>query len=221
MPTAHQFLQRPGYPADVGNSHERQSAGEPGPGKAGRPRRVDGNATTWEAMSHPLRQQILRLLQRGPANSATIAHAVGGNTGTASYHLRVLASAGLIEEAPGHGSGRERWWQAVPLDLREPRDVDSGDPDQAALLRWRAALMPGETQLLQRLFDEAGLHGRWAGASRARGYYTAAELEALYEDYIALLGKYGHSAEDAPAGARLMELRMFFLPDGGDAPEEG
>ena len=66
------FLQGHGYPADVGNSHERQSAGEPGPGKAGRPRRVDGNATTWEAMSHPLRQQILRLRAEDRACDAAI-----------------------------------------------------------------------------------------------------------------------------------------------------
>lgn len=201
----------------MGNGQERRNAGEPGPGKAGRPRRVSGDATTWQAMSHPLRQQILRLLQRGPATSTTIAHAVGGNTGTTSYHLRVLAGAGLIEEAAERGSGRERWWRAMPLDLREPRGDGASDQDRAALQRQRAALMPGELQLLQRLFDEASLHGQWAGASRATGYYTAADLEALYEDYIALLNKYGHGAEDAPPDARLIQLRMFFLPDSGTA----
>ena len=41
-----------------------------------------------------------------------------------SYHLRVLADAGVIEEVPGQTNGRERWWRAVLVDLREP-DYDS------------------------------------------------------------------------------------------------
>lgn len=182
--------------------------------KAGRPRRMAGNATTWKAMSHPLRQQILRQLGRGPATSTTIAAALGENTGTTSYHLRVLADAGLIEEIRDRGSGRERWWRAVPLDLRSnPDGTGLTSEDRAALEQWKSALAPREFQLLRRLLDESGQYGRWAGASRASGYYTADDLDALKEDYIALLNKYRHSAEDAPPGARLMHLRMFFLPD--------
>jgi hypothetical protein len=39
------------------------------------------------------------------------------------------------------------------------------------------------------------------------------DLDAFMNDYIALLPKYGHSAEDAPPGARSIQLRMFYLPD--------
>lgn len=182
--------------------------------KAGRPRRAAGDATTWQAMSHPLRQQILRQLRRGPATSTTIAAALGHNTGTTSYHLRVLARAGLIEEIRDCGSGRERWWRAASLDLRSPSDDGNlGHEDRAALEQWRAALAPEEIQLLRRLLAELGQHGRWAGASRASGYYTADDLEALHEEYITLLNKYRHDAEDAPPDARLIHLRMYFLPD--------
>ena len=62
-------------------------------------------------MSHPLRREMLRHLgQHGPATSTTIAEALGENTGTTSYHLRVLAAAGIIEEVPERAHGRERWW---------------------------------------------------------------------------------------------------------------
>jgi hypothetical protein len=30
---------------------------------------------------------------------------------------------------------------------------------------------------------------------------------------MALLSKYGYSKDEAPPGARLMQLRMFYLPD--------
>ena len=33
---------------------------------------------------------------------------------------------------------------------------------------------------------------------------------ALMDEYIALVTKYGHSAQDAPPGARPMQLRMFY-----------
>jgi hypothetical protein len=54
-------------------------------------------------------------------------------------------------------------------------------------------------------------HGKWAKASRA--YYTVEDLEALLDNYTALLSKYGHSAGNAPPGARPMQLRMFYIPD--------
>ena len=44
-----------------------------------------------------------------------------------------------------------------------------------------------------------------------RRFYTAEDLEALHDEYIALLHKYGHSAQDAPPGARPMQLRMFYI----------
>src|ERR1700751_3792521 len=113
------------------------------------PRRVVGDAKRWKAMSHPLRREMLRHLgQHGPATSTTIAAALGENTGTTSYHLRVLADAGLIEEIRDRGSGRERWWRAVSVDLRSNPDDDSlSAEDRAALEQWRAALAPGEIQL--------------------------------------------------------------------------
>jgi hypothetical protein len=40
------------------------------------------------------------------------------------------------------------------------------------------------------------------------------------DEYIALLHKYGHSAQDAPPGARPMQLRMFYIPDEPDEPDE-
>jgi MYXO-CTERM domain-containing protein len=54
----------------------------------------------------------------------------------------------------------------------------------------------------------------------ADAHYTEADLDALHDDYIALLRKYGHSAEDAPPGARHVQSRMSCLPDEPAQPEE-
>jgi hypothetical protein len=121
---------------------------------------------------------------------------------------------------PGQTNGRERWWRTVAVDLREP-DYDSlSEQDRAALDEWRASQIPRELALVNRFVREARKHGPWAKSSRAGGYYTAADLDALFNDYIALLLKYGHSAEDAPPEARPMQLRMFYLPDEPTETEE-
>jgi len=175
---------------------------------------VTGDAKRWKALSHPLRGAMLRHLdEHGPATSTTLAEALGESTGTTSYHLRVLADAGIIEEVPERAHGRERWWRTFPTDHREP-DYDSLSPqDRTALDQWRAVQIPGELALVNRYIRDSRKHGKWAKASRASGYYTAEDLDALFEEYLALLNKYGHTARDAPPGARPMQLRMFYIPD--------
>jgi len=184
------------------------------------PRRVTGDARRWKALSHPLRQEILgHLGEHEAATATTIAAALGENTGTTSYHLRVLAEAGVIEEVAERAHGRERWWRIIPVDHREP-DYDSLSPqDKAALDEWRAGQIPGEVALVNRFIADVRKHGGWAKASRASGYYTREDLEAILDEYTALLNKYGHRAQDAPPGARLMQLRMFYIPDEPAEPE--
>ena len=182
------------------------------------PRRLVGDASRWKAMSHPLRREMLRHLdEHGPATSTTLAGALGENTGTTSYHLRVLADAGVIEEVPERANGRERWWRTFPVDHREPDYDTLSAGERAALDEWRAQQIPGELELVNRFVRDVRQHGAWARASRARGFYTVEDLEALHDEYVALLHKYGHSARDAPPGARPMQLRMFYIPD--EAPQ--
>jgi DNA-binding transcriptional ArsR family regulator len=179
-----------------------------------RSRTVVGDAKRWKALGHPLRHEMLRHLEEhGPATSTTIAEALGENTGTTSYHLRVLADAGVIEEVPDRANGRERWWRTFPVDHREP-DYESLSPqDRAALDEWRAAQIPQEIALFNRYIRDMRKHGKWAKASRGSGYFTVEGLDALYDEYVALLNKYGYTKQDAPPDARPVLLRMFYIPE--------
>jgi len=96
------------------------------------------------------------------------------------------------------------------LPDRSPR---SSPEDRAALDEWRARQIPGELALVNRFLREVRQHGPWARASRSSGYYTAEDLQALFDDYMALVSKYSRTAHDAPPGARPMQLRMFYIPD--------
>jgi DNA-binding transcriptional ArsR family regulator len=181
---------------------------------------VIGDARRWKAMSHPLRREMLRQIgQGGAVTSTTIAKALGVNTGTTSYHLRILADAGVIEELTDRGRGRERWWRQVPVDLREP-DYDSLDPQsRAALDEWRATQIPRELALVNRFVREIRSHGQWAKSSRAGGWFTLEGLEAVFEGYLELVKRHSFSPDDAPPEARPMLLRMFYLPE--EPPGQG
>jgi DNA-binding transcriptional ArsR family regulator len=67
------------------------------------------------AMAHPVRRRILELLGAyGPATVGSLARDTGERVGSVSHHLKMLARAGLIEEAPELARDRrESWWRIV------------------------------------------------------------------------------------------------------------
>lgn len=97
------------------------------------------------ALAHPLRLRLLSLLTAAPASAAELAREVGGTQANASYHLRTLEAAGLVEldsERTVRG-GRERRYRVAPDGTPE------GAPDPDVQGSWPAAL-------------SAELHRRWA-----------------------------------------------------------
>src|SRR4051794_39958954 len=90
-------------------------------------RRKELDAASLKALAHPLRVQILRLLELREQMSVTsLAVELGETTGAISYHLRQLARHGLVEEGqvddgaaeepdgrPAVGRRRRLWRMAV------------------------------------------------------------------------------------------------------------
>jgi DNA-binding transcriptional ArsR family regulator len=79
-------------------------------------RHVD-DPSTLKALSHPLRVRLLAALRELDSATATeLAERLGTESGSTSYHLRVLARHGFVEETTGEGERRhhrERRWRAV------------------------------------------------------------------------------------------------------------
>ncbi|MER7827763.1 MULTISPECIES: transcriptional regulator [unclassified Streptomyces] len=85
---------------------------EPAPVAEPQVRALD--ARSLRGLAHPLRMRMLTALRHeGPATASQLAERFGESSGSTSYHLRQLAAHGFVEDAPGHGKGRERWWQAA------------------------------------------------------------------------------------------------------------
>lgn len=67
------------------------------------------------AMAHPARRRILDLLSAyGPATVGSLARDSDERVGSVSHHLKMLARAGLVEEASELARDRrESWWRIV------------------------------------------------------------------------------------------------------------
>jgi DNA-binding transcriptional ArsR family regulator len=76
------------------------------------------------ALAHPIRFRIFEVLREGPSTASRLARRLGESRGSASYHLRLLARAGVIEELPEAGTRRERWWRRPEELLILPSDPD-------------------------------------------------------------------------------------------------
>jgi DNA-binding transcriptional ArsR family regulator len=94
------------------------------------PPRVRATVEQIAASSHPVRRRLLEVLGvNGPATASQLADHTGQMVGNVSHHLKMLARAGLVEEAPELAKDRrERWWRHVPLSLSWSVAEVRGDP---------------------------------------------------------------------------------------------
>ncbi|UKJ64107.1 helix-turn-helix transcriptional regulator [Cellulosimicrobium cellulans] len=150
------------------------------------------------AIAHPLRQRILmELAVLGHARAADLAQATGEPANSVSFHLRVLAKAGMIVEAPEHARDRrDRVWKNVAQSYA----VEPGTPDAV-----RHVVRPALA---------------WAEETFRRGSETGAR-----EDRILALSTLVLTAEQAATMSReLAELLERWtarsLEEGRAAPQE-
>ena len=82
------------------------------------------------AIHHPLRRRLIDLLGvDGPATASRLAESTGELVGNISHHLKVLAAAGVIEEAPELAKNRrERWWRSAKASYSWSIADAGGDP---------------------------------------------------------------------------------------------
>jgi DNA-binding transcriptional ArsR family regulator len=177
--------------------------------------RANGDQSAiYRTLANPLRRRILsHLQQHQEANSTSLARALGESTGTTSYQLRKLGEQGFIEEVPEKSGGRERWWRALPFQIQAPDPAKMDAAEWSAAIEYTRAKAEHDIDLYFRVLTQYEGPDGWAQSSRGGFYMTKQELLAFYQDYIALLGKYGHAAHDAPADARPVALRFFAVPD--------
>lgn len=171
-----------------------------------------------KAMSNPIRWHIVAVLNAlGAARATDVAAEIGAAPNAVSFHLRTLAEAGIVEEAPELArDGRERWWKLVQqsLDTDQQRLSDDAGYRTATaaglhmlfedmMMRVHAALEhdpASETQAMQ-------VSGYSLKLTKAQARAFGRRLWQVVEEF----------KEDPVAATEAM--RPDGEPEGGDGPE--
>lgn len=175
-----------------------------------------------KALAHPLRLRMYELLaDRGAGTASQLASALGESSGTTSYHLRVLAEHGLLEEDAERGDRRDRWWRVRPggyqLDARRFRDDPAAAPvlEVAAGRLWQQVAHQLETWYRTATSWDAA----WIDASASttvRLDATPAELSALRDEVVEVLARHRDRLGDRPrpddATRVAVQFHAFPLP---------
>jgi DNA-binding transcriptional ArsR family regulator len=173
------------------------------------------------ALAHPVRLAALSYLQRnGPATATQLSEHVGASPSVTSWHLRHLASFGLVSDGPAPDGGsdkRQRWWKAVARGFRFEMPDSLEGAEAGRLLR--AEMMNQALETAQHwLADvEPELDPEWsraAGSSNTLLVITQDEAEALENAVQDLLAPYvQRGEEDAPPDARPVRMIRMSLPE--------
>jgi predicted ArsR family transcriptional regulator len=175
------------------------------------------------AYAHRTRMSLVGLLRtQGPLTATRAADLIGESVASCSYHLRMLAKYGVVEEVPG--PGRQKPWRATAQFTNVPRT--SADPAiEAAATELRAFFAKWYFEEVARAQKTArDLPPEWQEAETfgdALLYLTPAELTELSAGIDKLVDRFldrNTNPELRPEGAELVTmLRIAFRRDRGDA----
>jgi DNA-binding transcriptional ArsR family regulator len=185
---------------------------------------VELDAKGMRALAHPVRLAILTRLQSdGPSTATRLSQSVGASPSVTSWHLRQLATHGLVRDAADaedrRDHGRERWWEAVSRGFRFAPDEGEDAIEAVRLLEGVMESVDGDIVGRWRAEDEPRLEPRWrrlAGRANTRVVLTAAELEAVEEAIEQVLAPYvlrkDEPVDTHPADTRSVRLLRYTLP---------
>ncbi|WP_435177069.1 helix-turn-helix domain-containing protein [Actinacidiphila sp. bgisy145] len=172
------------------------------------------------AYAHPTRMALAGLLRREGALTATrAAQLTGESVASCSYHLRILAKYGLVEEDTPAGPGREKPWRATARSTGWPGY--SADPAVAsAAEELTVAVAENYFHRMARAQDaRRELPREWQEAevfTDTTLYLTAEELSALGKRIAGVLAEFSDRGDDPelrPEGARRVQWLQVAFAD--------
>lgn len=166
------------------------------------------------ALAHPTRIALLEVLGvYGPMTATEASSHVGESPSSCSYHLRILARHGFVEEAEG-GVGRQRPWRVTHTG------TSIGDPDDpetrvAARALTDLYLERFLARMRRALATTDELPAAWRKATTFNEsvmWVTPAEARAVNAEITKILMRYNDRLADPdqrPAGAEPVEMLHF------------
>jgi predicted ArsR family transcriptional regulator len=174
------------------------------------PRITDPKAL--RALAHPLRWQLLEILDReGTATATQCAKATGESVANCSYHLNLLAKYHYVEQAEG-GHGREKPWRRVASSLAVETEGMDTEGVLAAQAASTAFLDYELNQIKERQLTMHLEPAKWRtalGADNSHLFLTAEEVAELRAAVRGLTERFRErrtAPELRPEGARPVTL---------------
>lgn len=171
---------------------------------------------TLRALAHPVRLDLLRLLEReGELTASRAADLLALTPKTCSYHLGLLAKYGVVEETGG-GKGRARPWRLV---TRGVTYVHRAGEDPAATRAGDAfarTMLARDAETIERFIDRRHeLPARWRNVSTLSSNtlrLTPEQLRDLGSELFALLDRFRELGRSNDPDARTVQAILYTLP---------
>lgn len=173
-------------------------------------------------MAHPVRLRILEeLVQAGQATATELSERIGESAANCSWHLRLLAQHGFIEEAGG-GTGRQRPWRVVAAS-RTVGGVGEDETELAYASDVMTEVTLGRELEAFRAWRAARYEAppEWQGAAffvQSWDWLTADELAAFAAEHQQLIERHLGQARERvdpatrPPGSRMVRLISWAVP---------
>lgn len=182
------------------------------------PRRLEVDAL--KALAHPLRVRIFSELSTfGPSTASALGERLGESSGATSYHLRQLEKHGFVREDCERGNARDRWWERVPGPVEFASDGGVAR-DAENLVEMEFARLEDQ-RFTDYWLQREGLGEDWlraAQASSANLLLSAAELDELGDEVLAVLQRYRDRPDDG--SRRRVEVVFRGFPVMRSAPPQ-
>lgn len=171
------------------------------------------------AMAHPLRLRLIEeLAVLGTATATDLAERVGESPANCSWHLRLLAKYGFVEEA-GPAEGRRRPWRVVLRTNRWGRRHDNVEPMTAADVTTGVILEQELTALRDWIVWRRSEAAEWRNAAslaQSLSWLTVEELAEVNAAIWTIVARHPERISDPatrPPGSRLVRMVAWAFPD--------
>jgi DNA-binding transcriptional ArsR family regulator len=171
---------------------------------------------TLRAVAHPVRLDLLDLLRvDGPLTASRCAERLGLTPKVCSYHLNLLGKYGLVEETR-EGKGRARPWRLVSRSLSYVHSPDEEPAASDAADQFARTMLARDERLIATFIDQRhALPPEWRNVSTMSSNplrLTAAQLEALGAELMAVLNRYTALSPSAADDARPVHVALYAVP---------
>jgi DNA-binding transcriptional ArsR family regulator len=175
------------------------------------------------ALAHPLRGQLLASLRvDGPATASILGRRYGHSSANTSYHLRVLARDGFIEDDHERSHGRERWWRAShPTTTWSPATLEQDAATTEVAREFLRRVGVDYARYFERWVDELGTWTpEWRDAALLTDRFlqlSPRQLANLTAEVDAVIARFASAEPDGDETAQVIAIVQAF-PQRGTLP---